>query len=84
LESGNDLFVATAATGLGVGKIGAYDATTRAAINANFITGLNNPTGLLLSGNTLFVADSGLNTIGEIQCQHGSRDQRQLHSWERT
>ena len=29
--------------------VGEYDATTGAAINANFITGLNQPTGLLVA-----------------------------------
>ena len=43
-----------------VGIVSEYDATTAVAINPNFITGLkNNPFGLALSGNTLFVANAG-------------------------
>jgi hypothetical protein len=43
--SGNDLFVANQ-SGTTVGE---YDATTGAAINANFLTGLNLPAGLLVA-----------------------------------
>jgi hypothetical protein len=32
----------------GAGSVGEYNATTRAAIDANFITGLNGPAGLAL------------------------------------
>jgi hypothetical protein len=41
---------------VGSEKIGEYDATTGGVINANFISGLNDPWGLALSGNSLFVA----------------------------
>jgi len=37
--------------------VGEYNATTGAAINASFITGLLSPQGLAISGNTLFVAN---------------------------
>ena len=47
------------------GAMGEYDVTTGAPINANFITGLNWPTTLALSGNTLFVASLGSTTVGE-------------------
>jgi hypothetical protein len=36
-------------------QVGAYDATTRATINAGFIASLPNPQGLALSDKTLFV-----------------------------
>jgi len=42
-----------------------YNATTGASINASFITGLNGPTGLALSGNTLFVSNFYSGTVGE-------------------
>jgi DNA-binding beta-propeller fold protein YncE len=58
------------------GGVGKYNATTGAAINANFITGLSSPKGLALSGNNLFVTNFFSNTVGEIQRHHGSRDQR--------
>ena len=44
--------------------MGKYLATTGAAINARFITGLDGPIGLALKGNTLFVANSGSGTVG--------------------
>ena len=55
------------------GSVGEYDATTGAAINANFIpTGLNFPSALALSGNNLFVANENINTVGEYEHHHGS------------
>jgi hypothetical protein len=52
--------------------VGEYDATTGAAINANFITGLSAPVGLALSGNTLFVANNGSGTVGEYNATTGA------------
>ena len=57
--SGNDLFVSNGTT-----RVGEYNASSGAAINANLITGLV-PFGLLLSDNTLFVADDSTDTVGE-------------------
>lgn len=59
--SGNDLFVAVNEfnKGAGAGYISEYDATTGAQINANFITGLNQPEGIAISGNGFFVVNNG-------------------------
>jgi WD40 repeat protein len=56
---GTALFVANT----GNNTVGKYNATTGAAINAKFITGLSAPWGIALSGNNLFIANSG-STIG--------------------
>jgi hypothetical protein len=50
------------------------DANTGAAINANFITGLNEPGGLALSadGTALFVANSGTNAVGKYNATSGA------------
>jgi hypothetical protein len=62
----------------GAGVVGAYDAKTGAAINASFITGLNNPVGLVVKGstNTLFVANlasgqQGTATVGKYDATTG-------------
>src|SRR5271165_395407 len=57
--------------------VGEYDATSGAAINANFITPLDRPVGLALSGNNLFVADNGSTgglqaTVGEYNATTGA------------
>jgi YD repeat-containing protein len=50
----------------GFGTVSEYDLTSGAAINVNLIdTGLSTPAGLALSGNTLFVANSGVNMVGK-------------------
>ena len=54
------------------GTVGEYDATTGAAINASFITGLSFPWGLALSGNNLLVANSASNTVGEYNAATGA------------
>ena len=54
------------------GIVGEYDATTGAAINANFITGLISPAGLALSGNNLFVSNFGSTTVGEYNATTGA------------
>src|SRR5271166_6737806 len=56
----------------GFDRVGKYDATTGAAINANFITGLSQPTGLALSGNNLFVADYSNNSVGKYDATTGA------------
>ena len=45
------------------GTVGEYNATTGAAINANFITGLDYPYGLALSGNKLLVTNTRSNEV---------------------
>ena len=60
----------TQQTGVG-STVGEYNATTGAAINANFITGLDDPYGLALSGNNLFVACQFSNTVGEYNATTG-------------
>jgi PEP-CTERM motif len=66
---GNDLFVSlqgSAGTiGGNAGTIGEYDATTGAAINASFITGLNDPQGIAVYGGDLYVVVSGTGKIAE-------------------
>ena len=52
---GNTLFVST----FNDGTVGAYDATSGTAINAKFIMGLNEPTGIAVASNLLFVASFG-------------------------
>jgi hypothetical protein len=52
--------------------VGEYNATTGALTNPTFITGLSDPNTLLLSGNNLFVADSGLETVGEYNATTGA------------
>ena len=55
---GNDLLVA----GYQNGTVGEYNATTGAVINASFISGLSDPIGLAVVGNTLYVSqDEGDN-----------------------
>jgi PEP-CTERM motif-containing protein len=52
--------------------VGEYDATSGAAINASFITGVNRPAGLALLGNNLFVANFGSTTVGEYNATTGA------------
>jgi hypothetical protein len=66
--SGNNLLVANYTSG----TVGEYDATTGAAINANFITGRNSSFGLALSGNNLFVSDTQIKTVGEYNATTGA------------
>jgi hypothetical protein len=56
------------------GTVGEYDATTGAVINANLITGIIHPAGLVLSGNTLFVASAVANggSVGTINATTGA------------
>jgi hypothetical protein len=58
-------------------SVGEYNATTGAAINASFITGLAGNPGLALSGNDLFVLTNGANgsgpgTVGEYDATTGA------------
>ena len=64
---GDTLFV----TNSGAGTVGKYDAKTGGAINASFITGLNEPGGLALLGDTLFVTNSGVSTVGTYNAKTG-------------
>jgi WD40 repeat protein len=52
--------------------VSTYNATTGAAINSNFITGIVEPIGLALFGNTLFVADFGTGTVGTYDATTGA------------
>jgi len=54
------------------GSVGEYNAATGAAINANFITGLNYPWALALSGNTLFVSKYAIGTVGAYNATTGA------------
>jgi DNA-binding beta-propeller fold protein YncE len=53
-------------------SVSEYDTKTGALINASFITGLNGPIGLALSGNTLFVVNQGNGTVGEYDATTGA------------
>jgi hypothetical protein len=53
-------------------SVGEYNATTGAAINANLITGLNGPVGLVLSGNSLFVTNDAGSTVGKYDATTGA------------
>ena len=55
----------------GTGSIGEYNAVTGAAINASFITGLNQPNCIAVSGNNLFVQNYGSSSIGEYSAATG-------------
>jgi len=52
--------------------IGEYDAATGATINSSFISGLNQPVGIALSGGNLFVTNHNTNTIGEYNATTGA------------
>jgi len=54
-----------------IGVVGEYDAKTGAAISPSFITGLSEPSGLAVKGNTLFVANFG-GTVGEYDATTGA------------
>ena len=55
-----------------VGTVYKYDAITAAAISPNFITGLNEPVGLAVLGNTLFAANLGDGTVGKYDATTGA------------
>jgi hypothetical protein len=59
---------------VGTSNVGEYNATTGAVINANFITGLELPRGLAVSGNNLFVTNWGApySTVGEYDATTGA------------
>src|SRR5216684_1197885 len=54
------------------GIVGKYNANSGRTINPNFITGLNTPDGLAVSGNHLFVSDFGSNTVREYNAKTGA------------
>jgi hypothetical protein len=69
LDALNHLFVSDTYAN----TVGEYDATTGAAINAAFITGLNSPNGLTLDDNNhLFVVNTGNGTVGEYDATTGA------------
>lgn len=53
-------------------SIDTYNATTGAVLSGNFISGLNSPRSIALSGNNLFVATSGANAIAEYNATTGA------------
>src|SRR5437773_10837931 len=59
-------------TNFGNNTIGEYNATTGATINSSFISGLDLPQGIALSGGNLFVANYNNNTIGEYNATTGA------------
>ncbi len=64
--SGGNLFVASGS--LGNGRIGEYDATSGAAINANLISGLSqSSTAIAVSGGDIFVLDQASTGAGVIK-----------------
>ena len=54
------------------GSIGEYNDYTGAPINATFMTGLNDPTGLAIAGSALFVASGSGGSIGEYDLSTGA------------
>ena len=54
------------------GTVGKYDAETGFTINRHFITGLHSPTGLAVTGNTLFVANTDDGTVGKYDANNGA------------
>src|SRR5262249_19253235 len=61
--AGNTLFVASFGVGMGHGTVGSYNVATGAAINPNLIPNLNAPTGLIATGNLLFVSKETGGTV---------------------
>jgi hypothetical protein len=53
------------------GIVSEYDTNTGVVINANFITGLIGPNALLLSGDILFVANTG-GSVGKYDAKTGA------------
>src|SRR5260370_725044 len=66
------LYVTELPQGGPIGVVDKYDATTGAAISASFITGLNDPVGLAVLGNTLFVANTSGSTDGKYDSTTGA------------
>ena len=64
------LFVTNITTGE-FGEVSKYDAKTGFTINRRFITGLIQPSGLAVMGNTLFVADTAGGTVGKYDANTG-------------
>ena len=68
VQEGNTLFVANES-----GSVGKCDAGTGAAIDPNFITGIQFfPQGLVVQGNILFVANFGFGTVGKYNATTGA------------
>src|SRR5260370_39670180 len=63
------LYVTQGGTG---GFVSKYNATTGALIKAHFITRLNGPTGLAVSGTDLFVAIETANKVGKYNATTGA------------
>ncbi|MGI9088908.1 MAG: beta strand repeat-containing protein [Chthoniobacterales bacterium] len=52
--------------------VGTYNASTGAAINPNFVTGLRAPQSILLSGSSLLVTNFSTNTVGQYNASSGA------------
>jgi hypothetical protein len=68
-SDGSTIFVAHYAQysdieNFGLGSVGSYNAKTGAAINAKLITGLKGPVALAVSGDALYVVNSGYTAVG--------------------
>ena len=68
LLSGNSLFVSRGNADI----VGKYDATSGAAVSANFVTGLSIATGMAILGNNLFVTSLTANKVGEYDATTGA------------
>jgi hypothetical protein len=66
-----EIFVATESSGRTAGEVGVYS-LSGTPINASLITGLNEPTSLLVSGNNLYVTNFGNGTVGEYNATTGA------------
>jgi hypothetical protein len=53
-------------------KVGKYNATTGAAIDANFITGLSVPMGIDVVENSLLVCNNGTAVVGKYDATTGA------------
>ena len=54
------------------GFVSEYDASSGKVIHTHFIRGLNFPTGLVVFGNILFVANSETGTVGKYDATKGN------------
>jgi len=67
--SGGNLFATDESNG---GSVGEFNATTGAAINRQFVTGLGDTNGIAVFGGNLFVANGLGGTIGEYDASTGA------------
>lgn len=73
LISGNVLYTANSSDGMGRNdEIGTFNLATGVAINTGFITGLNSPEGLAISGSRLYVSSELGSTVGVYDAATGA------------